>query len=299
MNIVPFAAELRPTVEESIRLYGHAPEHNVWWFEYITEKEQRPFFISWNDGTGLLAHREKTKWYVMSEPISPLERAADLICEFVLEALADQEIEKVVFELETKTRRALLHCLPQTLKARSINYTLTVPVTNMKSLDSSLSGKRWKSIRNARNTFYRENDVCKTDAGAVSKDALHKIVRSWEERRSGRDHSFGARYHALVDNNFKGTRFSRALVVNGIPVGFNAGWEIPNRDGYYYGAVGLHDYSLNDLGALLYLEDLLWIKGAGYVYADMGGGERALTHFKNQFFPEYWYKTHVFSIVKR
>jgi hypothetical protein len=117
--------------------------------------------------------------------------------------------------------------------------------------------------------------------------------------RNAGDRAYPHAYHAIIDGKFAGTRSARAFVVDGQIAGLNAGWDMPGKPGYYYGAIGLHDYSFKDLGQVLFLEDVLWIKDARYTYVDMAGGEKALTGFKNQFLPEFSYKTFVFSIVKK
>lgn len=91
----------------------------------------------------------------------------------------------------------------------------------------------------------------------------------------------------------------RVLIVDGRVVGLNAGWKIPNS-ARFYGAIGLHDYSLPDLGAILYLEDLIWMKEQGYKEADTGGSDTTLLKFKSQFGrAASQYKTHIFSITKK
>jgi hypothetical protein len=105
-------------------------------------------------------------------------------------------------------------------------------------------------------------------------------------------------YHHAIDGNFEGMDEARVFMVDGSAAGINAGWMIPNSD-RFYGAVGVHDYSVDDLGAALYLEDLVWLKGHGYHEADMGGSEKSLLAFKNKFSPESFYKNDVFSVVKK
>ena len=91
---------------------------------------------------------------------------------------------------------------------------------------------------------------------------------------------------------------ARIFIVDGTPRGINAGWMIPNTD-RFYGAVGIHDFSLDSLGAMLYLEDMIFLKGRGYSEADMGGSEKSLLAFKNKFCPQSFYKTAIFSVVKQ
>jgi hypothetical protein len=105
-------------------------------------------------------------------------------------------------------------------------------------------------------------------------------------------------YKQIIDGKFEGTDEARIFMVDGKPVGFNAGWMMPNRD-RFYGAVGIHDYSIDDLGTMLYLEDLVWLKERGYNEVDMGGSEKSAIPFKNKFGPREWYKSSIFSVRRR
>ena len=94
-----------------------------------------------------------------------------------------------------------------------------------------------------------------------------------------------------------GSDEARIFLVDGKAAGINVGWMTPNSD-CFYGALGIHDYSLPDLGDMLYLEDLEWLKAKKYTKADMGGGEKALTQFKSKFQPVSFHETHIFSVVR-
>ncbi len=126
---------------------------------------------------------------------------------------------------------------------------------------------------------------------------MHTIIEEWRKKRGAHDRAYFFPYHNFIDGNFKGAAEARVFVVDGKAVGINAGWMIPNTR-RFYGAVGIHNYSLPDLGDMLYLEDLMWLKKHNYKEADMGGGESALTNFKIKFQPKSFYKTHSFSVVK-
>ncbi len=171
---------------------------------------------------------------------------------------------------------------------------------NMKKYDPLLPGKHFKSIRNAKNKFYNEHKISIENTINVPEESLYKIVNGWRSKREHGDHAYYYRYQLMIKRGFWGMKTARVLIADGIPVGFNAGWEISNRPKEFYAAVGIHDYSLRDLGLILYLEDLEWIKNNGYKAANMGGIEEGGgLDFKNQFLPESSYKTYTFSIVKR
>lgn len=293
---------MRQLIEDAIQNFGYAPEHNVYWFENGAEDEQKPYFVTFDDGDGMFAYKEDNIWYTLSDPIAPKKDCAKRINEFARKVFADASIDKIVVEYNTEIRKELSTLLAPEYKVKAINYTLVWPVTDMSKFDPELPGKKWKSIRNARNRFYREHDVIVKDIKDVSKDNLHSVINRWEDGRGQADGSRGDitysdSFHSMVDSGFPGCDGARAMFVDGAVVGFNAGWVIPNSE-TYYGAIGLHDYSVQDLGQMLYLEDLVWIKKCGYPKTDMAGGEKELTSFKNHFHPDYWYKTHAFSIAR-
>ena len=103
----------------------------------------------------------------------------------------------------------------------------------------------------------------------------------------------------MIDNNFLGCKIARVLIVDETLVGFNAGWETPNDPSQWSASIGIHDYSVKDLGIVLMHEDLAWIKDAGYVTTDLEGSEEKPLKFKTQFF-ERWseYKTFTFYVNK-
>jgi len=92
---------------------------------------------------------------------------------------------------------------------------------------------------------------------------------------------------------------ARKALVDGRPVGFNAGWETPNNSSEWSASIGIHDYSVHDLGVALMYEDLVWIKNAGYKTCDLEGSDASALHFKTQFFDSFTtYKTYTFYVNK-
>ena len=90
------------------------------------------------------------------------------------------------------------------------------------------------------------------------------------------------------------------IVVDGRPIGFNAGYGIPNHEKRFAGAIGLHDYSVRDIGIILYLEDLDWVKNAGYKEMDLQWVEYEWEiKVKTQFGAIIERKTDTFSITKK
>ena len=87
------------------------------------------------------------------------------------------------------------------------------------------------------------------------------------------------------------------MVVDGRPIGFNAGYEVPNMPDRFAGIIGIHDYSFKDLGTILWLEDLDWIKkNTKYKIYDMQGDEGGGLDSKIRIGGRIERKTDTFSI---
>jgi hypothetical protein len=302
MNFFEDILTEKPRIERAIKKYGYAPEHNFWWYKSQAEKNSKNIYVGFDDGTGLLTieERDKKRSAIFSSPIAPPLRRASIIIEYLERMFRLTEIQKVTLELETALYKELLDKLPCQIKARAIKYTLTWPVYDLKNFNLTLTGKHWKTLRKEKNKFYQNHCVSVADSLKYKdKKALRLILDEWRKKRGGHDRTyFIPYYNFIINGNCMGTSEARVFVVNGKAVGINAGWLIPNNN-RFYGAIGIHDYSLPDLGDVLYLEDLAWLKAHGCTEADMGGGEEALTNFKNKFQPKLFYKTHIFSVVKR
>lgn len=203
-----------------------------------------------------------------------------------------------MLELESELYKKFTNSLPSDIKARKINYTLTWPVYNLENFDEKLCGNKWKTLRKTKNKFYKEHQVDILDAKTYkNKEALQSVIEKWRKTRGASDRAHFLPYHNFINKNFEGTSEARIFIVDEKICGVNAGWLIPNSN-QFYGALGIHNYSLLGLGDALYLEDLTWLKTHGYKEANMGGGENALTDFKNKFHPKSSYETHVFSVIK-
>ena len=289
----------RPRIEESIKKFGYAPEHAVYHFFFSREKMEKLVFAHFADGAGLFIFQGDEAWRVFSEPIAPVERRAPILTEFLAHVFADMRIKKVWLELYGKTRRDVLSALPQHLRANATSYTLYWPVFDLTAFDTGLSGGRFKDLRNARSKFYREHRVEVVDARTVDKNLLHAIPDMWKKMRRAHDRTYTEVFHNYIESGFKGAAFARTLIVDGHAAGINAGWPVPNNASTYYAAIGLHDYSFKDLGDMLNLEDFVFLKRAGYAYADFAGGEKALTNYKLKFGEAETYASFVFSVVRR
>lgn len=298
MQIIEGDEAVREHIAAAIDKYGHTPDHHLGWFICTAVPDTYvPVALEFSNGCTIMAYREPTQWTLISEPLAPEEQKAECLVVATSALLTDPTYKKIVVELTPQTKRAFQKALPSSFRMRSIYYTLNWPCMRMETFDVTLPGKQWKTIRKERNGFYAAHDVKVVPAADVPKADLRALVDTWTAKRPPRDHTWNAVYYNFVEQGFPGMVSARAFLVNGKAEGLNAGWMVPNSD-VYYGAVGLHTYAYDDLGDMVYLEDLVWMKEQGYQNIDLGGIEKSASGFKRKFLPTSWYKTHVFSIVR-
>lgn len=298
MEIIEDPKIFRPLAERAIEQFGHAPEHNLEWFLVNAETSEKSVYIHWPDGTGLMTLKADKEWYTFSEPLAPEEDAGQKISEFSEHVLKQDLTEEVVVESREPVKDILE--TNNNLKILPTDCTLIWPVVNLNEFKDDLSGSHFKGLRNIRNRFYKDYNLGISDVSAVEMQELYRVVETWAKNRTGDDKVWPQTYLNLTDKKFVGTKSSKAFLVDGRVVGFTAGWEIPNRPGYFYNGVAIHDYSLKDFGLLMYTENILAVKSLGYKYFDLGGVEEGgPLDFKRRFQPEYEYKTFIFSIIKR
>lgn len=290
----------QPLIEEKIGKFGYAAEHNFYWYRYYCEPEYRNIFVTTDRGALFTSFREhKQEYSVVFDPLALPENRASILVEYIEWIFSNTPARKIWFQLETPARRELLRTLPDRYRANKNYYTLVWPITDLQQFDPELPGGHYKTIRKEMHRFYREHKVEVRDAKTYEDiQNLHAIVDNWDKSRRNHECTSSGAYHNVIDGRFEGMDEARVFMVDGKAAGINAGFRVPNND-RYYGSVGVHDYSVDDLGDMFYLEDLVWLKKAGYREADMGGSEKPLLAFKKKFCPTRYYKTFTFSVVKR
>ena len=290
----------RGRIESCIKKFGRTSDHNLdWWLCALITPDAVPVFVQWPDGSGLLTNKCSSEWHIWSDPLSSESDMASRIEEFCSHVFEDNNIKEVwCDDVADSIYPALKN--KRSLKLNNIYYSLLWPVLDMTKYDPSLPGGRFKEIRNAKSKFYREHQVKILDTDDVAKQDLNRIVDDWYRevlKKQNKEDVFDSKYRVAVQNNFPGFTTSRVMVVDGRPVGFNAGYEVPNHPGRFGGIIGLHDYTVKDLGTILWLEDLEWIKNAGYKMLDMQGSEPEDLKTKTQFGAVIERKTDTFSIT--
>lgn len=288
---------VRPVIERCIANFGWAPEHNPDYFFHSFEADLTNAFFVTSEGWGVLAQISNDVWYLFAEPMAPGQVRAGIVREFCRLALMGGDTKKVVVELTAQTRRDLLKILGPEFRSRAIAETFLWPILSLVIHDPEYAGSAYKPLRNARNRFFRDHAVEVKSAQEISADALHDIVQRWERGRRASHESISEAYHALIDDQFRGTRGARVLVIDGRAEALSAGWKIPNSHTFYL-AVSLHTYAHWGLGEAALMEDLKWLQEQGFYAVDLGGSDKKLFAFKKQFGAVTTYKTHQFSIVR-
>lgn len=303
MEIIDDPKIFRPLAKKAIEKYGFTPEHNLEWWLLDLEIGERPIFVCWDDGTGLLTQRAEAEWYTYSEPLALSDSAGNKIAEFtdhVLENFSNEEVEEVIAEVRPETREDVIKNIVQNYEVLPVDMELIWPVVNLKNFDPQLAGKHFKSMRNIQSRFERNHKIETVDAHEVNKKLLNDVVENWARDRKGQDDIWPQHYYNLIEAGFLGMDHASAIIVDGKPAAFYAGWAIPNSDASYYNGVAIQDYSVRDLGLFMYIQNLTWAQKAGYKTMDLGGVEvGGPLDFKNRFLPESSYKTEIFSIIRR
>lgn len=266
----------RDRAQACINKYGWTSDHNLDWFldGDMSHDQGDHCFVEFSDGSGLFAIRYSNEWRIWSDPLTPKEKAAERIIEFSKNVLGG-EIKEVWCDYVTDYIRPNLVKIGS-LKINDVYFSLLYLVLDMLKYDPNLPGRYFKEIRNAKNKFYREHEVKILDVKDTGKEEIYRIIDQWKinaVKKQRAEDVYDSWYKNAAKNRFRGFKSVRVIVVDGRPVGINGGYEVVNHPGRFAGIIGIHDYSHRDLGTILWLEDLEWIKNHGYKEVDMQGWE--------------------------
>lgn len=285
---------IRKQLEQSIDKFGYSPDHNLDWLIYCSD-EGDPNVAMWDDGSIIWFYRNTLgRCSVLCDPISLIPGQEEILREFIDYALQNCDSCEFI-DVRDGVRNIIDKLYPNKIKP---DYEIIWPVVDIQSFDPLLPSGHFKDLRNALHKFNREHVMTVQSTADIPVSDLHNIVDRWFQNRAliGIEVLPG-RYHKMIDNGFRGTKSSRVMFVDGHPAGFNAGWETPNNPVEWSASIGIHDYSVKDLGIILMHEDLAWIKNAGYRTCDLEGSELKALKFKTQFFNECkTYKTYTFNL---
>lgn len=287
--------EERELIESSISKFGYSPDHNFDWLKNCSNEGNSAFAI-WEKSEGIwfYINKKASQCVIVADPIAPTDMQGKILkelCDYVL----GQGMTIYFLDVREFVQNFAIENYGNRFKP---DYEIIWPVVDMTTWNSKLPGSHFKELRNALSKFNREHAVKIVKTSELPKKDLHGIVDRWLANRAKVGIAvLPDRYHDMIDNDFGGTKSSRAMVVDGQPVGFNAGWETPNNPTEWSASIGIHDYSIKDLGVALLYEDLVWIKDAGYESCDLEGSDSQALRFKTQFFSKFeTYKTYTFYV---
>jgi len=287
----------RSRIELAIEKFGYSPDRNFDWLKNCSS-EGNPSFAVWEDGSGIWFYTSKdaNQYVIVADPIAPAN-AQDKILRELCDYVLDRGMTIYFLDVREAVQDFVLKNYRDKFK---LDYEIVWPVVDITTWDPKLPGSHFKELRNAINKSTREHTIKIVETSKLPKKDLHGIVDRWFANRAKVGITvLPDRYHDMIDNDFGGTKNSRVMIVDGKPAGFNAGWETPNNPSEWSASIGIHDYSIKDLGVVLLYEDLVWIKNAGYKTCDLEGSDPQALRFKTQFFNSFTtYKTYTFYVNK-
>ena len=284
-------------ISDSIRKYGHAPEHNFWYFHNLN-KDNKCLYFRFQNNKGIMAQIYKNgSCEMISEVLSPNNEKLEIFEEFLDYIFSKMKLKKVFVFIPTDFKNRIEIMAQKNKYHLSKSRKYYSPIFNLKNFDEKLGGKLWKKIRNIRNGFYKKNKVEVIPSRNIKKKQLKNIVLQWNKNKKWEGKVDILMYLNFIENDFIGTKYARTLVVNGEPSTITAGWNIPNTN-VSYSAIGIHNYKHKNLGEIANLDDLLYLKKTGYENANFGTSDKSLLAFKKKFIPESILESHYFSIRK-
>lgn len=284
---------------DSIKKYGHAPEHNFWHFLNLQNKNDKCVYFDFKNNTGIMAQIYKNgSSEMVSEVLAPEDKKIEIFEEFLECMLLKMKLKKAFVFVSADFKNQIQILAQKSGYHLSRARTYYSPIFNLKNFDERLPGKAWKKIRNIRNRFYKENKVEGIPSADIKKEKLRDIVFQWKRNKNSYGRAEFIKYLNIIENSFNGAKYARTLVVNGIPSTITVGWDIPNSN-VYYSAIGIHNYKYKHLGEIENLDDLLYLKSTSHHYANFGTSDKSLLAFKKKFNPESIAKFHYFSVRKR
>ncbi len=283
-----------------ISKHGYAPEHNYWYM--VNMKDDTSEVLFWEyDGKGIVfLKHEDNDIELISDILSPKEEQVDLFVKFLDFVYQEYEVDEVLVTFDSKSREDLINKVGDKYNISDPKRTFVSPVFNMKKWDSDLGGKSWKKMRNAKNSFLKNNNVQIVGPGKFTQEQLINLIDEWASRdKLEIKKEWAICFKNFVKNDFKGCDIIRIVSVRGVPCSITSGWRIPNTNNYY-SAIGVHNYKYQYLGEMAYIDDFACINLLKVDYVDMGGSDNeANLNFKKKFKPESLYTTYFMSVTKK
>ncbi|OGZ68858.1 MAG: hypothetical protein A3D35_03035 [Candidatus Staskawiczbacteria bacterium RIFCSPHIGHO2_02_FULL_34_9] len=300
MKVISDAKILKDKIGKSISKYGNSAQHNLELFLNYGMKGEECIFLDAENQKGVMAYRKGGAWKIFTDPLCKEHEKIDIITKAIELILKEEEAKKIIMEDISEELRKKIVEFSKDRKFRVLkpSYSLFWPVIDLKDFSEEMPGKKWKTFRKVRNNFFRENEVVFKGVKEVDKKEIKDLFERWKRNRRDNDRVHFVQYLKFTDNSFEGLDLFRAMEVNGQIRSIYGGWKIPNSKSYY-SFLGIHDYTIKDLGEVSYLDELAVAKKMGIELLDLGGIEKEHLGFKMKFHPSKMYRTDTFSIMSK
>src|SRR5258708_3070083 len=115
-------------IEDAIKKYGWAAEHNFWWYEYYQywyAPTHRTIFPVADRGALLTVYIERTQeYFVVFDPLAEPDDRIGLLTEYIAWIFSNTTAKKIWFQLDKSYRKEFLSTLPDAYRSNPIYYTL-------------------------------------------------------------------------------------------------------------------------------------------------------------------------------
>ncbi|GIU69963.1 MAG: hypothetical protein KatS3mg002_1199 [Candidatus Woesearchaeota archaeon] len=286
-------------IENILENQGSYSEHYYYCYLYNIEKNEIPHVFVWGEDKAILSTLDNrcNEWIIFSGILSHEKEYISLLRQF-LDYVFSKGAKKVWCEFKTDLRKKVLKSFKDSdYKINKIKYTLTWPVFDMRIWNGDkMEGKKWKNTRYYWNKFFKEHKVEFREYHPEDKNILIELVKKWKKERNRKDKTYVDYYFNIINNDFHGYN-TRIMIVDDKICGITAGYPLKNNT--YYSSIGIVSKEFDRAGDIANMDDLITLKKKGYELIDFGGGEKNLIEFKSKFKPTSYYKTHLFSIIKK
>ena len=300
MKIISNLEKGNSLVKKSIDKYGSSAQHNFELFLNYAMNNEECIFLDADSQKGLMTYKKGKTWKIFTDPLCKKSDMLEIIIKAIDFILENQKAKKIIMEdiSEDLRKKIVEFSEGKNFRVLKPSYSLFWPVINLNDFSEEMPGKKWKKFRKIRNNFFRENKVAFKGIKEIDKKEIKDLLERWKKNRRDNDRIHFVQYLKFIENSFEGLDLFRAMEVNGQIRSIYGGWKIPNSNSYY-SFLGIHDYTLEDLGEISYLDELMVAKKMGIELLDLGGIEKEHLGFKMKFHPSRMYRTDTFSIMSK
>lgn len=300
MKIISDIKEEGSKIKKSIAQYGNTAQHNFELFLNYAMKSEVFIFLDIGNQKGIMAYKNKTTWKIFTDPLCKESEKLEIITKAIDFIFKEQKAKKIIMEdISEELRKGIVEFYKnKKYRVLKPSYSLFWPVIDLKDFSQELPGKKWKAFRKIRNKFFKENKVIFKSKHEIDKKDIKELLERWKKNRRDNDRVHFVQYLKFAESSFEGFDLFRAMEVNGQIRSIYGGWKF-GKSNNYYSFLGIHDYTIDNLGEVSYLDELAVAKNMGIEFLDLGGIEKEHLGFKVKFHPSKMYRTDTFSIMSK